>query len=96
MDGEKGEKMLGTLKRPTDLGAGPPLLSVLPITIRLAFFNIVKWCLWVSAKRSFKTPISAPIAETYNQLTLPEGNCVRERGGDQVSLAGGNKGLLRA
>lgn len=97
MDGEKGEKMLGTLKGLTDLGAGPPPLSVLPITIRLALFYTVKWCLWVLTKRSFKTPISPPpIAETYNQLTLPEGNCVRERGGDQVSLAAGNKGLLRA
>ena len=59
MDGEKGEKMLGTLNRLTDLGVSPPLLSVRPITARSAFFNIVKWCLWVLAKRSFKTSISS-------------------------------------
>lgn len=57
MDGEKGEKTLGTLNRLTDLGVSPPLLSVLPIATRSAFFNIVKWCLWVLAKRSFKTAI---------------------------------------
>lgn len=41
MDGEKGEKTLGTLNRLTDLGVSPPLLSVLPIETRSAFFNTV-------------------------------------------------------
>lgn len=38
MDGEKGEEMLGKLKRPIALGVSPPLLPVLPIiTVRSVF-----------------------------------------------------------
>ena len=34
----RGEKALRTLNRLTDLGVSPPLLSVLPIATRSAFF----------------------------------------------------------
>lgn len=37
MDVEKGKEIPGKLKKPIALGVSPPLLSVLPTTVRLVF-----------------------------------------------------------
>lgn len=56
MVGDKGEEIPGKLKKPIALGVSPPLLSVLPPTV-IGISLYMMWCLWVLAKRYFKTPI---------------------------------------